>query len=91
MGIKVTFLRSAGEDAAPAAQPVALVPKSAVRATGDASHVFVVRRETVERRAVRLGGTDGDRVEVVAGLSAGDRVVVSPPETLAEGLPIVIK
>jgi multidrug efflux pump subunit AcrA (membrane-fusion protein) len=40
---------------------------------------------------VQLGGTDGDRLEVTAGLSAGDRVVMSPPDTLAEGQPIVIR
>jgi multidrug efflux pump subunit AcrA (membrane-fusion protein) len=47
--------------------------------------VFVVRGDRVERRAVSLGGTAGDRVEVVAGLRAGERVVVEPPEGLADG------
>jgi multidrug efflux pump subunit AcrA (membrane-fusion protein) len=50
-----------------------------------------VRQNAVERRAVQTAGTDGDRVEVVAGLSPGDRVVVSPPDSLAEGKPVVIK
>jgi multidrug efflux pump subunit AcrA (membrane-fusion protein) len=45
----------------------------------------------VERRAVRTGGTDGDRMEVLAGLTAGDRVVVSPPPTLQAGMKIDIK
>jgi multidrug efflux pump subunit AcrA (membrane-fusion protein) len=53
--------------------------------------VFVVRQDTVERRAVQVGGTDGDRLEIRAGLSGGDRVVVSPPSELAEGRPIVVK
>ena len=34
---------------------------------------------------------DGDRLEVTAGLSAGDRVVVSPPDTLADGMPVVVR
>jgi hypothetical protein len=67
------------------------VPRGAVRGSGGASYVFVVRQQTVERRAVQTGGVDGDRLEVTAGLSAGERVVVSPPDTLAEGLPIVVK
>ncbi len=50
-----------------------------------------MKQETVERRAIKTGGTDGDRIEVTAGLSAGERVVVSPPDTLAEGKPIVVK
>ncbi len=91
MGVKVTFLREADDTAVPAAQPVALVPGSAVRLEGDRASVFVVRENTVERRAVRTGGTDGDRLEIVAGLRAGERVVVSPPPELADGARIVIR
>jgi len=91
MGVKVTFLRDADDAATAAARPVALVPRSAIKTTNGASHVLLVRQNVVERRAVQTAGTDGDRVEVVAGLSAGDRVVVSPPDSLAEGMPIVIK
>lgn len=91
MGIKVTFLREADGVAPVSAQPVTLVPKSAVRMENGATYVFVVRENTVERRAVETGGTDGDRLEVRAGLKGGDRVVVSPPATLVEGAAIVIK
>jgi hypothetical protein len=34
---------------------------------------------------VRLGRDLGDSVEVVAGLSPSDRIINSPPETLASG------
>lgn len=91
MGVKVTFLREADTDAAPRAQPMTLVPKAAVRSEGSTNYVFVVRDQTVERRAVQTGGIDGDRLEVTAGLKGGDRVVVSPPAELAEGVSIVIK
>ncbi|MDH4063583.1 MAG: efflux RND transporter periplasmic adaptor subunit [Acidobacteriota bacterium] len=91
MGVKVTFLREADTDTGPSARPVALVPRGAVRTVDGASHVFVVRQDTVERRAIQTAGTDGDRIEVTAGVSGGDRVVVSPPDTLAEGTPIVVK
>jgi RND family efflux transporter MFP subunit len=91
MGIKVTFLREADAAAAPATQPVTLVPRAAVRTQNGASYVFLVRESTVERRAVQTGGTDGDRLEVIAGLTSGDRVVVSPPAELSEGAQILIK
>jgi len=100
MGIKVTFLRpkdgpakGAGNSAAdaPALRPVTLVPKVAVKTEGDQSYVFVVTQDTVERRAVKIGGTDADRLEVLAGLNAGDRVVLSPPPALAPGSKITIK
>ena len=91
MGVKVTFLREAEAGDAPKAQSVTLVPQAAVRKDGDSAYVFVVRQDTVERRAIRTAGTDGDRLEVVAGLKGGDQVVVSPPDTLAEGKLITIK
>jgi HlyD family secretion protein len=90
MGVKVTFLRD-DEAAASDARAVALVPRSAVRAEAGQSYVFIIRQDTVERRAVQTAGLDGDRLEVVAGLNAGDRVVVAPPPALADGLAIVIK
>jgi len=92
MGVKVTFLRDADDTDAPAAQPVSLVPKTSVKTEGDQSLVFVVRPDnTVERRAVRIGGTDGERQEIVAGLRAGERVVVVPPPAMVDGARIVIK
>jgi HlyD family secretion protein len=91
MGVKVTFLREAGDAAVPAAQPTALIPKNAVKQDGNQPIVFVVTGTTVERRAVSLGGTDGDRLEVIAGLRAGERVVISPPPTLVAGSLITVK
>ena len=90
MGVKVTFLRDADDTASPAAAAVSLVPKAAVVEDSGRTYVFVVRQDTVERRAIQTGGADGDRLEVLAGLSAGDRVVVSPPPGLAEGMSIVV-
>lgn len=92
MGVKVTFLRDADDTDAPAAQAISLVPKTAVKTEGDQSMVFVVRADnTVERRAVRIGGTDGERQEIVAGLRAGERVVVVPPPAMVDGARVVVK
>jgi RND family efflux transporter MFP subunit len=98
MGVKVTFLRNPDADAAnagasaPAAQPVTLAPKAAIRTEGDQAYAFVVDAAgVVDRRAVKTGGLDGDRIEVVAGLKAGDRIVVSPPAALTSGAKVVSK
>ena len=91
MGVKVTFLREAGDTGTPAAAPITLVPKAAIRAEGDARYVFIVRGDVVERRAIKVGGTDGDRVEVLAGLSSTDRVVISPPAELKDGAKVTVK
>lgn len=91
MGVKVTFLREADQPSAASAQPVTLVPKAAIRTEGSTSVAYVLRGDIVERRAVQTGGTDGDRVEVRAGLQGGDRVVVSAPVGLKDGLKVVVK
>ena len=91
MGVKVTFLRDADSAAAPVAQAVTLAPQSAIKTDSGTTFVFLVTGQTVERRAVKVGGTDGDRVEVLAGLKGGDRVVVAPPPELAAGKLIVVK
>jgi RND family efflux transporter MFP subunit len=89
MGVKVTFLRDAEAADLAAARPVALVPKTAIRAEGNQSYAFVVAGGVVDRRAVTTGGADGDRVEVLAGLRSGERVIVSPPLTLTSGTRVV--
>jgi RND family efflux transporter MFP subunit len=93
MGVKVTFLRNDTDKAAAAtnAQPVTLVPKAAIKIDGDVSVAFVIKGDTVERRGVRTGGTDGDRVEVLAGLHAGDRVVLTPSAELKDGTKVSVK
>src|SRR6185295_3158785 len=91
MGIKVTFLKEDDEVAAPAARPATLVPKAAIQSDNTNSFVYVVTGETVERRAVKAGGADGDRVEVLGALRAGERVVVSPPPGFTDGAKVVVK
>jgi hypothetical protein len=87
MGIKVSFLneRAAQPDAGAAPRARLLVPKAAVRTQDGASVLFVVRDDRVERRAVKVGAEDGAQVEIVSGISAGERVVVDGPPTLADG------
>ena len=90
MGIKVTFLAEADPNA-PRTQAAMLVPKAAVKTDNGSTVVFLVKGDVVERRAVRVGGADGDRVEVIAGLAPGDRVVISPPAELKDGAKVVVK
>jgi RND family efflux transporter MFP subunit len=86
MGVKVSFLKDAppaGQAAAPA--PRVVVPKTAIRTADGRSIVFVVKDDRVERRAVSVGFENGDQVELVSGVSAGERVVVDGPATLKDG------
>ena len=86
MGVNVAFLEAGPpEEAATDADPRLWIPSEALRSDGDAGAVFVARGETVERRAVTTGLDDGGEVEVLAGLSAGERVVIEGPPALADG------
>jgi len=90
MGVKVAFQ---GEPVArePGASTAAvLVPRAAVRQEGGREVVWIVRDGRVERRAVRMGRASGDQVEVVAGLTAGERVVVNATDELVEGSRVVV-
>lgn len=86
MAVKVSFgaLENA-DSAAPAPRPAVLVPRTAVVERDGAAVVFAARNLVVERRAVTVGATQGNDVEIVAGVSAGERVVVDPPAELADG------
>lgn len=87
MGVNVAFLEAGPPPDAPAADaaPRLWIPSEALRTDGGAPVVFVARGETVERRAITTGIEDGGDIEVLAGVSAGDRVVVEGPPTLADG------
>ena len=84
MGIKVAFLGTE-RDGAAARQRRAVAPRTAVRRQGDRDVVYVIRGDRVERRAVQVGGTLSDGIEVLAGLQDGERIVVEGPADLADG------
>ena len=86
MGVKVSFLRE--EQPEPAARSAAAryaVPKAALRTVDGKQVVFVLKEDRVERRAVSAGLEDGDQVELLSGVSAGERVVVEGPPDLKDG------
>lgn len=54
--------------------------------------VYLVNADsTVSVRPVKLGVTDGDRVEVLSGLAPGDRIVIDGADKLRDGAKIVIR
>ena len=86
MGAKVSFLAERAAGAAPdEPRSRLLIPRAAVREEGGERRVWVVEEGRVEDRAVELGARSGDRVQVLSGLAAGERVVVESSEELAEG------
>lgn len=55
-----------------------LIPDSALVQRSEVSGVYVVADNRVSLRQVRLGHRFGDRIEVLSGLSAGERVASDP-------------
>ena len=62
-----------------------LVPAAAVVERGQIQSVYVVEGDIARLRLVSLGAVQGDRREALAGLTAGERVVVAPPAGLTDG------
>jgi len=54
--------------------------------------VYLVNADsTVSVKPVKLGVTEGDRVEVLSGLSPGDRVVIDGADKLREGAKVIVR
>jgi RND family efflux transporter MFP subunit len=85
MGVKVSFLGDEEPEPAAAAAARVLVPKAAIRTVGGRTVVFVLRDDHVERRAVSTGSERGGQVEVLSGVTAGERLVIEGPATLEDG------
>jgi RND family efflux transporter MFP subunit len=87
MGIKVAFLGDA--TAVAGSSHVVRASRAAVRGKTGEEFVFVVASDgRLERRAVTLGPGGDDPAEVLAGLTAGERVVVSGPDNLTAGVAV---
>ena len=67
------------------------MPKTAVRKEDGRDVVFVLHDDRVERRAVTAGAADGDQVEIVAGVTAGEQVVLDGPATMKDGDKVTVK
>ncbi len=87
MGARVSFLER--EQPAAPKRTGALVPAAAIVERGGKSVVYVVEgdgeKADVRAAAVTTGRTLGDDVEVLGGLTGGERVVLDPPEKLEDG------
>jgi len=93
MGVKVTFLENetkpgTKQEKSPA---LAMVPQKAVHQDNGSKYVFIVKGDTIERRAVTTGEARGSDVEILAGIQPDATVVVGGPDTLRDGQAVQIQ
>jgi RND family efflux transporter MFP subunit len=96
MGVRVSFLAAATQAGGPAAGGApqnagVSLPAAAVQASGSTGVVFVVHDSTLERRAVRLGMINADRIIVTSGLAGGERVAMGDFNAMTDGAKIRTK
>jgi multidrug efflux pump subunit AcrA (membrane-fusion protein) len=76
----------------PAGEKDALtVPATAVREQGQVQSVFVADNGFARVRLIKTGARLESAVEVLSGLSSGDRVVAAPPPALSDGSKIEVR
>lgn len=71
-------------------QETLLVPREAVVKVGDQDTVWVVRDNTVTSRQVKVGKSDGVKIQILEGLEEGEEVVVSGQINLKDKDPVEI-
>jgi RND family efflux transporter MFP subunit len=72
-------------------QPAIIIPSQAVIFNKDGLSAAVVSDGKVELRKLDLEADNGANVEVKVGLKPGDRVILSPPANVANGMRVDVK
>ena len=89
MGVRVSFLDSDDDaaDAAAEAEPApgVLVPAAALVSHDGRDLVFVLQDGRARSTQVQVGERRGANARIASGLAIGERVILSPPDTLDDG------
>lgn len=89
MAAKVAFL---SREVPPGERtPRTVVQPGAIVSRGGRDVVFVVKDGKASETAVQTTGRIGELVEVAAGVTAGDKVVLKPPRTLRDGSKVTVE
>jgi len=86
MGVRVSFEEKAAPGAAAQERPRGvLVPAGTLHKDGNEDVVYVLKDGHAQRRAVTLGMKSGDSRQLLAGVSAGENVIIDAPAGLKDG------
>jgi len=76
----------------PAPREATLLDRAALLGAEDTAYVFVLKDGRAERRPLRVRELDAVRIEVLEGVSPGERVLLGPNLTqLADGTPVALE
>lgn len=67
------------------------MPAQALSPMGQMERVFVIENGRAELRLVKAGRHEGEWVQILSGLGAGERVVLQPPVQLMDGQPVSVE
>jgi membrane fusion protein, multidrug efflux system len=71
---------------------VTTISTAGIQRGAPGTFVYLVNADsTVSVRPVKLGVTDGDRVEILSGLTPGERIVIDGADKLRDGAKIIIR
>jgi membrane fusion protein, multidrug efflux system len=65
-----------------------VIPEEALTPEAEKQYVYVVEDGKARRREIRIGGRRPGAVEVLAGLTAGDQVIVEGTQKVRDGAPV---
>lgn len=68
---------------------VLIVPAGALFREGNAWKTYLFKDGKAKLTAIEAGHSDGRFTEILAGLAAGDEVLLHPPDTVKDGSPVV--
>jgi len=90
MRAKVNFL-SAKKENTKVSEPKLTLPLNSIITRNGQKVVFVINNDSVVETAVTLGESIGSRIEVVSGVSAGQKVILKPNDSTQTGMKISLE
>lgn len=89
MSAKVAFLERAVSEGEQ--NPKTALNSNAIMMNNNTGSVFLINKNRVYKTPLTTGSQIGDLIEVLNGVKSGDKVVVSPPKNLRDGMRIKVK
>jgi RND family efflux transporter MFP subunit len=90
MSARVNFFSKTTDSVQIEQKPIVVVPKETITTRGEQKVVFKVEGNAVTAVPVRVGRELGNMTEIISGVRAGDKLVLSPPGKMTTGQKVEI-